>query len=1596
MVRCHLHTTKLKTILGLLVCTCLCCTLHAENEGWSVSIMQNSTKLCSHQTLEFDMLVVNDTAELDSTSEYRWYIQTPSSLNYEQIDDSISTSYLFNEEGIYWVKASARPKSSDTFYESTPISIELLLPVNAGTISSDQTICYNTKPNCIKEESAPIGGTGVFTRQWQKSVDGTNWSDIDEETDSIYQPDTLTATIYYHLVYKDSCDSVASNAVTITVRPPTTKPSIASSDSILCYNEDTTVLTVETEATGGSDEIFEYNWQESLDSIVFTNISGATGLSYTTTIQSSTRWYRVVAHSNRGCDSIASDPIRIDVYPDWSIINNTTEPLCYMDSGFISVSVSGVEGDCLFQWQEHNDNEDIWVDIDSAKTATYCIPGKTAGVYKYKVLVTPTNGCMTKVSDEFSVWVFDDLTQNTIIGTDTICYNNTPNTLSQVNVPTGGNGLFTYQWQSKTTGNWQDIPDATVTTYQPGPLTTTTYFRLMATTSCGFVTSDSIEVYVRKVLTDPIIPSSAETVCYGFAPALITITTLATCDIHDSLTYQWQQRTTGDWQNIPGATELTYQPETITSTHQYRVIATSVRGCGSRESNVRTINVYDDLHISTSGVAPLCYMTRGTISVFATGEGGSYSYQWQDSVDGIWNNIEGATSEQYQTESKTDGDYFYRCIVRPILGCTPDTSAVIKVTVYPDLTPGTIIGVDTICYNNTPNTLSQVDVPTGGNGLFTYQWQSKTTGGWQDIPDANATTYQLGPLTTTTYFRLVAITSCGFVTSDSIEVYVRKDLTDPIIPSSAETVCYGFAPALITIQTLATCDIHDSLTYQWQQRTTGDWQNIPGATELTYQPEAITSTHQYRVIATSVKGCGSRESNVRTINVYDDLHISTSGVAPLCYMTRGTISVSATGEGGSYSYQWQDSVDGIWNNIEGATSEQYLTESKTDGDYFYRCIVHPTLGCTPDTSAVIKVSVYDSITPGKIAHEGSDTICYGFTHDAISISEDASGGNGSFTYHWMRRQDGMANFSYIPGATSTTYTPTAALYKTTEYQLEVTNACDVKYTNRVVIYVRDEMQAPILADHLDTICYNVIPDPIVASTLAKAGVDDSILYQWETSLDGITFSDIPGETATTYQPGSLLKTQFYRLRASSVKQCGIITSNIVKVNVYDSILITTISPDTLCYMTSTAISASATGGGEDYSYQWQEYVNDEWKNISGAIANSYETEAKPQGTYLYHCIVSSNKCDRYSRISPTIKVCVYEALSPGSITGTDSTCYGFAPSGPLFVDTVPTGVDGNYTYQWQVLENDEWKDIKGETETSYLPDVLVNGTDYRLQVASKCDTLYTNNIFIRVNPLPETQIINGPNNVCYNQHEIYRVEKLNPGYTYEWMVERGEGDLTTEAVNTSSIDILWKNPNSSDSVILHVTNNITGCERDMKFGVSICNEQAPERTIIIRKPNSNILICEEDGEMIYQWGYTEKSTQQEFTIEDSNRRYVLLPHTFDDVTYDYWLTLRHSESSPCYSKSYYSASTDVIKTLSDNIICVPSFIKGQIPIIVNNPGKKLIICSIYSISGEPLARYELGKESHFTTTLPITLHAGMYVMHVMIGDYVESIKLIAE
>ena len=82
--------------------------------------------------------------------------------------------------------------------------------------------------------------------------------------------------------------------------------------------------------------------------------------------------------------------------------------------------------------------------------------------------------------------------------------------------------------------------------------------------------------------------------------------------------------------------------------------------------------------------------------------------------------------------------------------------------------------------------------------------------------------------------------------------------------------------------------------------------------------------------------------------------------------------------------------------------------------------------------------------------------------------------------------------------------------------------------------------------------------------------------------------------------------------------------------------------------------------------------------------------------------------------------------------------------------------------------------------------------------------------------------------------------------------------------------------------------------------------------------------------------------------------------------------------------------------LPDASVSASTFVRSQIPIIINNPEQETVHCSIYAVTGNIIAKYDLGEDRVIDTTLPLILKTGMYIMHVQVGEYVESIKLIAE
>jgi hypothetical protein len=76
-----------------------------------------------------------------------------------------------------------------------------------------------------------------------------------------------------------------------------------------------------------------------------------------------------------------------------------------------------------------------------------------------------------------------------------------------------------------------------------------------------------------------------------------------------------------------------------------------------------------------------------------------------------------------------------------------------------------------------------------------------------------------------------------------------------------------------------------------------------------------------------------------------------------------------------------------------------------------------------------------------------------------------------------------------------------------------------------------------------TICYNGVPVPLNA-TQASGGSGPGYSYQWQGSIDGVSWTDIGGEQALSFLPQALTASTLYRIAATDEgpMRCGTVFS----------------------------------------------------------------------------------------------------------------------------------------------------------------------------------------------------------------------------------------------------------------------------------------------------------------------------------------------------------------------------------------------------------------------------------------------------------------------
>ena len=122
------------------------------------------------------------------------------------------------------------PTTTTTYYVSVSgtsmsesarkaVTVTVADAMMSGTIGSDQSIASGTTPAPLTSISPASGGTGTITYRWQSSTNGTSWTNITGTAGANvgYSPGALTQTTYYRRTATNTCGTVETTSVLITV-----------------------------------------------------------------------------------------------------------------------------------------------------------------------------------------------------------------------------------------------------------------------------------------------------------------------------------------------------------------------------------------------------------------------------------------------------------------------------------------------------------------------------------------------------------------------------------------------------------------------------------------------------------------------------------------------------------------------------------------------------------------------------------------------------------------------------------------------------------------------------------------------------------------------------------------------------------------------------------------------------------------------------------------------------------------------------------------------------------------------------------------------------------------------------------------------------------------------------------------------------------------------------------------------------------------------------------------------------------------------------------------------------------------------------------
>lgn len=541
------------------------------------------------------------------------------------------------------------------------------------------------------------------------------------------------------------------------------------------------------------------------------------------------------------------------------------------------------------------------------------------------------------------------------------------------------------------------------------------------------------------------------------------------------------------------------------------------------------------------------------------------------------------------------------------------------------------------------------------------------------------------------------------------EIYVAHN------QNQLDSICEGMIPPKMTGTRPAGGT--GTYTYQWQKSYDKiTWSDVSG-TSIDYTPAATEAvTLWFRRVVSDGAGITDRSLPVQII-VHPRITGNIVGNdTTLCYNMNPeelySLNSGPSGGTGLYLYQWEQSADNLtWSNAAGAgNAAKYDPQALTSTMHYQRVV---SSGACTSISSPVTVTILPSITGNSV--NADQTICEGTLFSNLSGSTPGGGAAPSFTYQWMSSTDN-ANWSTAAGTnTGINYDPQNDAPSTTYYRRTVysgpVNTCQ-SVSNTVTLISHPAITNNVISAD-QTICEGTSPSAIDGALPANGAGAGTYSYQWMSSNNGVTFSNITGAAAEDL-PGTPLTAGIWYRRIVTSSACTS-TSNNVHITVDPRITGFEISlpaqeHDTICTGTAPAILAGTPGGGSGvFTYTWASSTDNINFTSLSTTAAAYQPENLTATTWFRRTVMSGSCTE-----SSVFRITVLPQITGNTIAADQTICNTQTPA-DLTGGTLGGG-DGRFRYAWESKDSrsPDWVTASGtHNGATYQPPLLDETTQFR-------------------------------------------------------------------------------------------------------------------------------------------------------------------------------------------------------------------------------------------------------------------------------------------